>query len=146
MELYKNLKDYLKKNGVNSDTPPEEVTRLKAAYRSAYVAQFGREKRTKRITINPSKKDYQELETRAKEHDVKLARYVLDAALAYGSSGYIMPDREGLDALIYELNAIGRNINAVVKKMHTNRSYGDVVPYSSFAQSSVKWIKRLSDI
>ncbi len=131
MKKYKNLKEFLKSKGVDASTPSEEIERLKGEYRKLYLAHFSKEKRGKRITINPSQKDFEELEKQAAEKDMKLSRYVLDAALAYGSGGYIMPSYEGLDKLIFELNAIGRNINSVVKNMHSNRSYGDVVPYEN---------------
>lgn len=142
------LQQFLTANGVSSETAVEEIERLKAEYRRRYKQQWeakNRAKGNKRINLRPSRTDYAELQKRADERQLSVAQYTLGAALAYGSSGYMMPVADDLGQLVYELNAIGRNINAVVKKMHSNRSYGEVVPYENLRAQFYKLDKLIID-
>lgn len=131
---YNSLKDYLRKNDIDGDSTAEEIEEGKKKYRQYYQRLWEQENRQKRIRIAPSKEEYQQLKQRAEIEKMPLSQYVLKVALAGSEQAFFKPKVEGLEQLIYELNAIGRNINTVVKEMHSLKSYNDVYLYEAMRE------------
>ncbi|MCB0515549.1 MAG: hypothetical protein KDD49_05745 [Bacteroidetes bacterium] len=118
MKQLETQQEYLYRHGVGKDTPAEQVAKLKQAYRKLYRKAYHEENKPETVTLYLTKEEKQLLFKHAKKHHLKLATFAREAVLAYVQQQYVVPDKEQYHDLIAEINAIGHNINQVVRLMH----------------------------
>lgn len=115
------LADFLESQGINKETPKEQVQYLKKVYKKTYqqVYYLQRKQQTKRFSLNMTKEEYSRLKTFAKRHQYEhLGKFIKASAFAYLENNYVPRDREGIELLVKQVGKMGNNINQIVQQLH----------------------------
>ncbi len=90
--------EYLEKKGVLEKGTDEEIKAAKREYKKIYLLDYKRKQREKKpeftISFSKEKNEYQRVEVEAKRHKLSMSKFIKEAALAYISKTYIVPDRQ----------------------------------------------------
>ena len=120
------LKDYLSTMGIDENTPTEQINYHKAQHRKLYQRAYAIEWRKRVIRMEQvlSKSEHRKIKQFAKRYKRKsLNRFILDCALAYLEDEYIQHDEELVQQYLYQIRAIGNNVNQVVHQLHRTKQY-----------------------
>ena len=125
-KLLPNLKSYLEAVGVTEETSAVEREDHKKRYRQLYHRHYARQRRQDRVRLENTltKAEYRKLKGFAQRYKQdSLNRFVLDCAFSYLEKESMDHDPEQTLQLIYQIRAIGNNINQVVHGLHRTRNY-----------------------
>ena len=120
------LTDYLKQQGVTTETSKEELSQLKQQYWKAYHKVYYQRRKLQhhRLTLRLTDEEYGRLQNHAQEHqDISFSAFIKESALAYLEKQYIPRDTEATNELVKSIRKIGRVINQVVQSLHRATKY-----------------------
>ena len=126
------LKDYLLTMGIDDNTPIEQINYHKAQHRKLYQKAYSLQwrKRVFRLEHVLSKTEHQKLKQFAKRYKRKaLNRFILDCAFAYLENESVKHDEDLIQDYLYQIRAIGNNVNQVVHQLHRTKKYTDKAAY-----------------
>lgn len=126
------LKEYLTMMGVSPNTPAEQIDFHKKQHRKMYQKAYGeaRRRRVVRVEHTLSKAEYRKLKRFAGRYKRRaLNRFILDCAIAYLENEYVNHDEELTKGVMYQIRAIGNNVNQVVHQLHRTKDYQNKVAY-----------------
>lgn len=126
------LAEYLAAMGVTENTPEEQLAFHKKQHKKLYHRAYAikRREQTTRLENTLSKAEHRKLKHFAKRYKrKKLNRFLLDCAFAYLEDEYVDHDVELTMKYLYQIRAIGNNINQVVHQLHYRKDYTNKEAY-----------------
>ncbi|MFA6922884.1 MAG: hypothetical protein WC223_01400 [Bacteroidales bacterium] len=112
--------EYLDSIGVLESGNDEEIKKAKKEYRKKYILQHRQKVRKTKpeFTINLSRDngEYSRIEHTAKQHKMKITKFLKSAVLAYINKTFIVPDRLQIAELEQLLSQCLNEIQTIVKQ------------------------------
>ncbi len=119
--------EFLARKGVFSDSAPEVIEEAKKQYRQQYLKEKQKEFRETHIRkeLFLTKKEFGFLKHHAEKHQIKLSRFIKNAAIAYLKNEYLLPDDTQVRNLELETRRIGNLMNQIVRHIHASECITD---------------------
>lgn len=111
------LQEYLEESGVLENGTDEEIAAAKKEYQRRYQAQYRRTRRQTHpeTTVTFTRDEWNFLKEVAKRHNQSLPKFIKQAALAYQTQQYIVPDEQAV-ARIEQLLSLARTDTLIIAK------------------------------
>ena len=99
-----------------------EKTQNRKRYLYAYQKKYRAKNVRKELLF--SHREFRLIEKSAQAHHQKITPHLKACVFAYIEQSFVVPDRDLLEKLIYEIKAIGRNINQIAYQVNTCKGKG----------------------